>query len=209
MTALVGYNADLYMASGVGVTFTDEVMTDSGDHETYNVAVGNTAHRYWDDTSALTIETSPDGVTWTAATAGTFTVRYCGGVVTFTTVDATRQVRASGKYLAISQIGQAYNWELSPTANIYDVSVFGTGWKQKVSGLKDASAKASRYFLDGTFFNLLGSRFVIIFYVAFSAGTRFEAFAWLKSDPTKVGVDAVIDEELDFELDGPAYYLAS
>src|SRR6185437_12827034 len=106
MAALVGYQADLYMASGTSVTFTNEVMTDSGDHKTYTVATGNTAHRYWDDQSALTIQTSPDGVTWTTQTTG-FTVRYCGGVVTFTTVDATREVRASGKYLPISQVGQA------------------------------------------------------------------------------------------------------
>lgn len=209
MAALVGYQADLYMASGTSVTFTNEVMTDSGDHQTYNVAVANTAHRYWDDTSALTIQTSPDGTTWTTQTTG-FTVRYVGGQVVFTAVDATRQVRASGKYLPISQVGQAYDWELSPTANILDVTTFnGGGWKQKISGLHDATAKASRYFLDGTFFGLLGSRFVMVFYVAQAAGTRFEAFAWLKSDPTKVGVDAVIDEELDFEIDGTLSFLAS
>lgn len=208
MAAIAGYQADLYMASGASVTFTQEVMADFGDHKTYNVATGNTAHRYWDDQSALTIQTSPDGTTWTTVTTG-FTVRYVGGQVTFTTADATRQVRASGKYLAISQVGSAYDWELSPTANILDITTFGNGWKQKISGMKDATAKASKYFIDGTFFNLLGSRFVIIFYVAFSAGTRFEAFAWLKTDPTKVGVDAVIDEELDLEIDGQLFYQAS
>jgi hypothetical protein len=208
MAALVGYQADLYMASGASVTFTNEVMTDSGDHKTYNVAVGNTAHRYWDDTQALTIQTSPDGTTWTTVTTG-FTVRYVGGQVTFTTADATRQVRASGKYLAISQVGSAYDWELSPTANIMDITTFGNAWKQKISGMKDATAKASKYFIDGTFAALLGSRFVVIFYINQVAGTRFEAFAWLKSRPTKVGVDAVIDEELDFEIDGQCYFQAS
>lgn len=208
MTALAGFQADLYMASGTSLAFTNEVMTNSGDNMTYTVATGNTAHRYWDDKSALTIATSPDGITWTTVTTG-FSVRYCGGVVTFTSAVAGRQVRASGNYLPISQIGQAYDWELSPSANIYDISTFGNGWKTKLAGMKDASAKASRYFLDGTFFNLLGGRFVIIFYVAFTAGTRFEAYAWLKTTPEKVGVDAVIAEELDFEIDGPLYYQAS
>ncbi len=130
--------------------------------------------------------------------------------MTFTSAVVGRQVRATGKYLPISQIGQAYNWEVSPTANIMDVTTFsGGGWKQKIAGLHDASAKASRYFLDGTFFGLLGGRFVVIFYVAQAAGTRFEAFAWLKSDPTKVGVDAVVDEELDFDIDGTIYFMAS
>ena len=208
MAALVGYLADLYMASGTSVAFTAEVMTDSGDHQTYNVAVGNTAHRYWDDKSALTIQTSPDGVTWTTVTTG-FTVRYVGGQVTFTTVDATREVRASGNYLPISQVGQAYEWEVSPSANVIDVSVFGSAWKTKIVGLHDSTAKASRYFLDGTFFNLLGSRFVVVFYVDFATNTRFEAYAWLKTTPEKVGVDAVIQEELDWEIDGQLYYQAS
>lgn len=112
--------------------------------------------------------------------------------------------------IGVNTVALMDNWELSPSANILDVSVFGGGgWKQKLSGLHDASAKASRYFLDGTFFGLLGSRFVVIFYVAQAAGARFEAFAWLKSDPTKVGVDAVIEEELDWEIDGTLYFQAS
>ena len=211
MAALTGTLADLYMASGAGVTFTQEVMTDNGDHETYHVATANTAHRYWDDTSALTIEVSTDGgATWAAAAAGTYSVRYVGGVVTFTTVDSTREVRVSCKYLAISQVGQAYDWEVSPTVNILDVTTFsGGGWKQKTAGLHDATAKASRYYLDGTFFGLLGMRFVVIFYPHFSAGERYEAFAYLKSDPIKAGVDAVIDEELDWEIDGQLFFQAS
>lgn len=211
MTALTGTQADLYMASGTSVAFTQAVMTDSGDHKTYTTTT--TAHRYWDDSAAVTtlIEVSTDGgSTWNPATAGTFTVQFVGGVVTFTTVNASREVRATGKYWPISQIGQAYDWELSPTVNILDTTVFGGGgWKTKTAGLHDATAKASRYFLDGTFFNLLGSRFVVIFYPNFSAGTRFEAYAWLKTVPEKVGVDALIDEELDFEVDGNLYYLAS
>jgi hypothetical protein len=206
MAALAGYNADLYMASGTSVTMTNEVMTDSGDHQTYNA--GTAAHRYWDDQSALTVQTSPDGVTWTTVTVG-FTVRYCGGVITFTSAVAGRQVRVTGKYLPISQVGSAYDWEVSPSANIIDITTFGNAWKQKMAGLHDATAKASKYFIDGTFFGLLASRFVIIFYTNFSAGTRFEAYAWLKSDPVKVGVDAIISTEIDFEIDGQLFFMAS
>jgi hypothetical protein len=209
MAAIAGYLSDLYMASGAGVTFTTEAMTDSGDHTIYTA--GTAAHRYWDDTSALTIEVSTDGgSTWGAPTAGTYSVQYVGGVVTFTTADPTRSVRASGKYLAISQIGQAYDWELTPTADVLDVTTFSSnGWKEKIVGLHDATGKASSYFLDGTFFGLLGQRLVIVFYPKFSTGERFEGFAFLKSDPMKMAVDAVISEELDFEIDGTLYYLAS
>lgn len=208
MTALAGWKADLYMASGAGVAMTNEVMTDSGDHQTYNA--GTSAHRYWDDTSALTVQVSTDGgVTWSSPTAGTFSVRYCGGIVTFVSANAARSVRVTGKYLPISQVGQAFEWEASPAVNIMDTTIFGDDWKDKTAGLHDASAKASRYFLDGTFFGLLGSRFVVILYSNFAGGTRFEAFAWLKSDPTKVAVDATVDEELNFDLDGQLYLMPS
>jgi hypothetical protein len=208
MAVIAGYQADLYMASGASVSFTNEVMTDSGDHTTYNAGV--VAHRYWDDTSALTVQISTDGgATWNAPSAGTYSIRYCGGIITFTTANAARSVRVTGKYLVISQVGQAHEWEVSPSVNILDVTIFGDGWKDKTAGIHDATAKASHYFIDGTFFGMLGSRFVVVLYANFSGGTRFEAYAWLKTVPEKVGVDAVIDEELDFDIDGQMYYLAS
>lgn len=210
MTAIAGYLADLYMASGAGVTFTTEAMTDSGDHTTYKH--GTAAHRYWDDTASLTIEVSTDsGSNWDTADPADYTVEYPSGYVIFASANGGSDlVRASGKYLAVSQIGQAYDWEVSPSADVLDVTTFSsTGWKSKTVGLHDASGKASSYFLDSTFFDLLGERMVIIFYPKFSTGERFEGFCYLKSDPIKAAVDAVVAEELNFEIDGNLYYRAS
>src|SRR5579885_3503944 len=152
--ALAGFHGDLYMASGDPVSFTHEAMTDSGDHTIYNIT--DATKRYWDDATAPTVEVSTDsGSTWN--TASDYTVQYVGGVVTFGTSDDTRSVRVSGAYLAASQVGQAYSWEVTPSANLMDATTFASaGWKEKIAGLKDASAKASRYFLDGTFQDLLG-----------------------------------------------------
>jgi hypothetical protein len=209
MAAIVGYQADLYMASGAGVTFTTEAVGNTGDNQAYRASV--TAHRYWDDTSALTVEFSVNGgANWNPAVAGTYTVQYCGGVITFTTVDAARTVRASGKYLAISQIGQASSWEANPSANLLDVTTFGSnGWKTKLVSLKEASAKATRYYIDGAFLALLGGRFVLVLYTNFAAGSRLEGFAYLKTPAVKVSVDSTVDESLDFEIDGKLFYLAS
>ena len=209
MTALQGFKADLYMASGAGVTFTTEAVADTGDHQNYR-QTGTPTHRYWDDTQTLTIEVSFNGGgSWATATPGTFTVQYVGGLVTFTTVDATRTVRATGKYLAISQIGLAHSWEASPSADVLDVTVFGDTWKEKIVGLHDASAKASHYYIDGSFLSLLGSRFVLILYINQSVGTRLEGFALLKTPAAKVSVDSTVDEELEFEITGKLYYMAS
>ena len=35
------------------------------------------------------------------------------------------------------------SWELSPTANVMDITSFGDSWKVKLSGLKDWTAKVS------------------------------------------------------------------
>jgi hypothetical protein len=207
MAAIAGYQADLYMASGAGVTFTEEAMTDSGDHTIYTPTT--TAHRYWDDTATLLIEKSTDdGDNWSTVT--NYTVDYVGGVVTFASANGgTDLIRASGKYLAISQVGQAFNWELSPSADILDITTFGDDWKVKRVGLHDATGKASQYYLDGTFFALLGSRFVMIFYPHFSAGERFEAYAYLKANSIKSAVADAIGEDLDWEVDGKVFYRAS
>lgn len=208
MGILAGYLGDLYMAAGAPVAFTHEAMTDSGDHETYSIT--NDAKRYWDDSAAPTVEISLDsGSTWNAAGAGTYAVQYVGGVVTFTTVNASRSVRVSGNYLAASQVGNAYAWEVTPTRNIMDTTTFGNEWKQKTSGLKDAQAKASAYYLDGTFQNMLGERFILVLYVDVANDIRFEAYALLKTPSIKVSVDGTVDEDLEFEVDGTLYSVLS
>jgi hypothetical protein len=209
MTALAGTSADLYIASGAGVTFTTEAVADTGDHQNYR-QTGTPAHRYWDDTSSLTVEISTNGGgSWSTPSSSTYTVQYCGGLITFTTIDATRTVRATGKYLAISKVGLAHSWEASPSADIIDVSVFGDTWHEKIVTLKDASAKASRYYVDGAFLSLLGARFVLVLYINFSVGSRLEGFAILKTPAAKVAVDGVVEEELEFEIAGQLFYLAS
>jgi hypothetical protein len=209
MTALAGTSADLYIASGAGVTFTTEAVADTGDHQNYR-QTGTPAHRYWDDTSALTVEISTNGGgSWSTAKPTTYTVQYCGGLITFTTIDATRTARATGKYLTISKVGLAHQWEANPSAAIVDVTVFGDAWHEKLVTLKDASAKASHYYVDAAFLNLLGARFVLVLYINFSVGSRMEGFAILKTPAAKVSVDGVVEEELEFEIAGQLFYLAS
>src|ERR1041385_1567427 len=99
MAAIAGYKADLSIASGVGTTFSNEA-TSTADLTTYQIT--DVTKRYWDLTTALTVQTSPDGVTWTTVTNG-FQVGYAGGLIIFPAAQAVgTQVRVSGKYLAIS-----------------------------------------------------------------------------------------------------------
>lgn len=203
-TAISGTLADLYMAGGSPLAFSAEAMTDSGDHIIYSIT--NAAKRYWDDATAPTIEISTDsGATWATASPNTYTVQYVGGLVTFGSSNSAREVRATGNYLAASQVGNAYNWEVTPTRKELPATVFGDTWEETVMGLLSATAKASRYFIDGSFQELLASRFILILYPDFGADIRFEAYAWLTTTPLKVSVSSTVDEELTWKIDGTLY----
>lgn len=103
-------------------------------------------------------------------------------------------------------------WELSPTANIYDITSFGDTWKTKLGGLKDWTAKVSGKY---DFTDTNGQEAL---WTAFLAGTtvsveldvdgthHFTGSAFVKTPPIKVGVDATISVEFDLEGSGALAY---
>lgn len=204
MAALAGFRASVYITSTPSLAFTNEAFTDAGDHKTYTIT--NAAKRYWDNTQALTVQTAPDGVTWTTVTTG-FTVNYCGGVVTFTNAvaGATPSVRVSGSYFPYSLFGDAKSVDLTTTLDILDVTTFSSGgWKQKLASLVTAQYKLSRWWVDHFFVNALTNktRLVISVYTGANANQRYDAFAYLKGDGIKFDVKSAHEESLDFEVDG-------
>lgn len=80
MAATPGYQAGLFLASAPSLTLTNEAMTDSGDHKTFNVT--NTAHQAWDYTASFVVQAEWDEiqtVTITGGpTGGTFTLVFGG-----------------------------------------------------------------------------------------------------------------------------------
>ena len=98
------------------------------------------------------------------------------------------------------------SWELSPTANVMDITSFGNAWKVKLSGLKDWTAKVSGQY------DLTDTNGQMALWPAFLNGTtvsleldvdgthKFTGTAFVKSPPIKVGVDAV--ESIEFDLEG-------
>lgn len=104
------------------------------------------------------------------------------------------------------------SWELSPTANIYDITSFNDAWKTKLGGLKDWTAKASgKYDLtDTNGQNAIWTAFINGTTVSLELdvdGThKFTGTAFVKSPPIKVGVDAAETIEFDFEGSGAITY---
>ncbi len=203
--ALEGTKSDVYIANGTPLTFTNEACGANGDFTRYTI--NDAAKRYWDAGTSPTIETSPDGVTWSPATD--YTIEYVGGVVVFAAQQpAGTQIRASGKYLAVSQVGEANQWSLDINQELVKVPKFGDTWQRQIPVLLSASGKLSRWWMDNSFFDEVtnGVKVVLVLYTDVSTGSRYEMYANLSGKSTKVSEAEAETDDLSFQSVGPLYY---
>ncbi len=219
MTALAGYVGSVLITSTPNVALTNEVLTDAGDHQTFNEPTAS--KRYWDRTASFTVQTAPDGVTWTTATPGTYTIRYVTGQVVFNTPvsGATPSCRiSSGAYLPYSTLGQGKDWECIPAMDMLDSTTLqgygGSHWKTYVPSLQGASIKLTRFWADSTFWTILQNTPTNLLIVSLvtgrtSTGDRYEGYARVKQDDIKLSVSALVEEGLDMDIDGQLYYFAN
>jgi hypothetical protein len=206
----VGYKADVYITSAPSVGLTNEATT--ADAGWLNYTITNAAKRYLDDTVTPLVQTSPDGTTWSTAVG--YTLNYVGAIVTFGTARAVgTQIRFStGSYFPYAQLGQSKEWSLEVDSTLLDVTPFSPAgaWKVYLDSINGATAKVGRYWLDGTFLATLvtGAKVVLVLYVDATSTTRYEAYAFLKSDSIKAAVTATVDEELSFVINGQLNFVA-
>jgi hypothetical protein len=211
MAALAGYLASLYITGTTSVAFTNVAMTDSGDHKTFTIS--DATKRYWDLTQPVTVQTAPDGVTWTTVTTG-FTIQYVGGKVVFSAAitGATPSCRVSASYFAYSFLGNAKTVDITISNTTEDITTFVTPpspWKTKLANLSEATIKIGKYWLDTSFMGYLGNRCVVVAYSGANPNQRYECYAFLKQDSMKLDVSKVVTEDLDFESDGAIYFIPS
>jgi hypothetical protein len=93
---IAGHNAQIYITSGTSITLTDEAMTDSGDHMTFNDST--VAHQAWDTSAATTVQAKWDDVQTVTVTgvptSGNFTLiwnTHTTGTIAFNASAATMQ----------------------------------------------------------------------------------------------------------------------
>lgn len=215
-TAIPGYSGSILITSTPNVALTNEVLTDSGDHTTFNEATAS--KRYWDRTAAFTVQTTTNGgSTWSTAAANTYTIRYVTGqVVLNSALTGTPGCRISvGAYLPYSTFGQMKLWEAVLADDMLDNTSFsgfgGSHFKTYQPALSGADFKADQFYVDSTFFSILnlGTLFVFSGNTGRTAGERYEGYARLKGDDIKTAVNALIEENLTMVLDGQLYYFAS
>lgn len=214
MGALAGYLAQIWLTPTTSTGFTNLNLVDSGDHKTFNVTT-NDPKRYWDPSATLTVQTAPDGSTWTTAAVGTYTVRYVNGQVVFASAvtGGTPSARISvGSYFALSFVGDAKTCDIKTQSDVQDVTAWqnpSVGWKTKLAILGDNDIALGKWYVDSTFEGYLGNRLVIAMYNGRNANQRLECFAFLKDDNIKIDVKSPLTEDLNFTSDGAIYYIAS
>lgn len=79
-SAVAGYNTQLYISSVPSVTMTNDTMTDSGDHQTFNEATSG--HQMFDKSASFTVQAEYDEVQTVTITGGptggTFVLQFGG-----------------------------------------------------------------------------------------------------------------------------------
>jgi len=209
MAVKTGIGAAIYVASLPSVAFTDVAANPDADYKIYTIS--DAAKRYWDKAVAVVVERSTDsGVTWTTVPASEYTVQHVGGKIIFAVAQAVGTlIRVDGAYLPISQLGEAKEWTLDADAKIIDATKFGDTWEVKVVGQRSATVKLGRWWMDGFFLSQITNPLVVVLYIDATAGTRYEGYARLKADSVKTAANALVEEDLNLEVDGELIYVAA
>lgn len=146
MAIAASYNASVFITgTSTGLTGAPgEPMTDlgiGGAKVTWQIT--NTAKRIVDPATAIVIFDDTTGAPW----AGTFAIDYLFGIVTLN-VAAASSIKIQGNYLPRSEITAAYEYDLSLSKNLADVTTFSGGTDDHISRLatlSDVSGSLSCY----------------------------------------------------------------
>jgi hypothetical protein len=146
MAIAASFNASVFV-TGTSTSLTGapgEPMTDlgiGGARVTWQIT--NAAKRIVDPATAIVIYDDNAGAPW----AGTFTIDYLHGTVTLNAAAATT-IKIQGNYLPRSEITAAYEYDVSLSKNLSDVTAFSGGTDDHISRLatlSDLSGSLSCY----------------------------------------------------------------
>jgi hypothetical protein len=208
---LPGYLCQVNLASGASIPGTDLVLTDAGDHQTFTVPLAS-IKRYIDPNTAVVVQTTTDGSTWT--TAGANTLRYLTAQVVLT-------VALSGgtsygcrlhtfNYIAYAAIIQATDITFQPTRVMNDGTTLqgasGAGFMTYIPGLMSGSYACKTWQLNtgATVFTThwTAGDLVIVSFVAPDGVHAFEASCYLSDTNIQGAVASLAAEDLTFHVTG-------
>ena len=199
--ATAAYNCTFSVTSLPSVSFTNEALTDSGDHTTYTIT--NSAKRYLDKSIAVVVQRSTDsGATWNTITTG-FTLYYVNARITFTSAqNATYLFRfASGSYYPYAQFGDAASAEFAAKVDMQDTTVFNTsGTHSYTPTLLSGTLKCNSYWTNETMVTHLTARDLLVVSFATPSGNRYEGYCYTSDSGLKADTKDVLKEDLTFQL---------
>jgi len=197
MAVYVGYGANVYLASGTPVSFTDEAMTNAGDNKTYTIT--NSAKRFWSRNYAVTVKKNGGVI------SSGFTIQYPGGRVVFTTANQpTDTITVSGYYIPVSQIGDGKEWTLDIESDTEDATTFGSQWKSFVVTRRGSSGSITHFWNDGSFLSQMAS--LMGFELRTDSSKKYQFYGYFTKDAVNTAADGLVEEPLDFIVDGNVYY---
>lgn len=206
MAAIAGKGGAVLIPVGAVVTLTNTPTTANTARTVYTIT--DPTKRALDRTFNVTVETSPDGVTWSAASG--FRVVHAGGQVIFSAAQAVgTQIRVSGKNQPMVTSGQFQEWSLDLEKDLAESTVLGSGWKNYVPTLKGGSGSLAGFWADGYWIGLISQDAPIVLWLDVDGTNRkrYQFYANLTKNGVGVKVSDLVSESVDFTVDGePAYY---
>jgi hypothetical protein len=220
MSAYSGLSGDVWLSTSPPTALSaPESATDSGDHTTYFTDT----HQAWDSTKTLTVQTSPDGSTWTTVTDYTFW--WPVGAIVFDSartvgVDDHVQVSA-GSYFTLSQLSGAHSWKANAKANTKDCTPFQASgnFATYTATTKQATFSVECYSQDARILNEMivgignintsGGIVVCQLYWDKSGGKRYQFFALPTGIDTTVASNDIDKQSVKMSADGPVYEVLS
>jgi hypothetical protein len=208
MAFLAGVQGDILVTSPPSVALGGPVAyTDSGDHTNYTI--NDATKRYLDPNVAVTVQTSPDGVTWSTVT--NYTIQYVGGKIIFNTANASgTQVRLNaGNYYPYASVGNTTDWLWQGTKNMADATthkgVGGSTWQDFQPLLTTGKVTLKKWWFNQTMVNHLVAGDLLVISCVAPSGNRYEAFAYVSQSQLDIAVSKLVEDNLTFQLTGALY----
>lgn len=221
MTVYSGVTASIFLANGdtfSSVGFDENLVdTDSGVRKKFTLATGTArlTKRFWDSTA--TTKVYVNGVEQTDYT--TFSIQWLGGVVTFANpIPGGQTVRVTGKYIAVTQVATATEWQLQIQRALADASILGDTWKMSFpmqkSGtlsfayLQQTSTDYQDYFTSASF-PALGLKLIVMLWVTRNSttgtGFGYVTYARINSSSMRASNTELEKPQQNLEAYGKVY----
>ena len=218
MAAFAGKTSKVKFTAAAATTSTGEAMTSlSGTTDRFLFRITDKAKRHWSRDATIT------PTVYVLTTAHTdFATNFVQGKVTFGTALTTAEgdaVTVDARYHTASYLPITRSWELTSNVAMLDVTTFsvsstGQVWRTFTDGLSDATVTLGRINEGGStavpvFFDRLNTQTdLVVELIHQPAGTTFkwEAYARVSGDGFDTVIDALVEESVDLQIDGPLYF---